>query len=248
MFIECSSSAVYGSRNPHRHSDRLTPQTPINPVDCYGTDKVASEHIVAGSGLAYATLRLGGVMSPDMLQAPGADGAVLTRAVPRDNRIHMVDARDVALAFANAVERSRSIDGKILMIAGDESCVMLQQDMMDDVMEAMGIGRLGNSVALPGDPQDDNGWFITDWFDTSESRALLDFQQHTWQQTLGDLAAALGRQRFVNRCAGPLLRPVLRRSAAAQRRRDQRGKYADPWRLIAQVYGPDALAAPGRDR
>lgn len=245
MVIECSSSAVYGSRNPHRHVGRLTAHTPINPIDCYGAHKVASENIVAGSGLCHATLRLGGVMSPDMLRASHPDGAVLSRAVPRDNRIHMVDARDVALAFANAVDRTASIDGKILMIAGDETCVMRQQDMMDDVMQAMGIGRLGPSVALPGDPDDDRGWFLTDWFDTSEARALLDFQQHTWQQTLDDLVASLGRRRLHNRLAGPLLRPVLRLSSAVQRRRDGRGAYADPWRLIAQAYGPDALAAPG---
>ena len=204
VFVECSSSAVYGSRNPHRNADRLTPETPINPVDCYGEDKVAAERIVAASGLPHAILRLGGVMSPDMLRAPSADGAVISRAVPRDNRIHMVDARDVALAFANAVDRTASIDGKTLMIAGDETCVLIQQEMSDDLMQAMGIGRLGPGSALPGDPGDDRGWFITDWFDTSEAQALLDFQQHTWQETLDDLAASLGRRRAPQ----PLCRPA----------------------------------------
>ena len=186
-------------------------------------------------------------MSPDMLRTPRADGAVLSRATPRDNRIHMVDARDVALAFANAVDRTTSIDGKTLMIAGDETCSLLQQDMIDDLMQAMGIGRLGARGTLPGDPNDDRGWFITDWFDTTEAQALLDFQQHTWQETLDDLAASLGRRRHLNRCAGPVLRPLLRLSSAVQRRRDGRRAYADPWKLIAQIYGPDALAASARE-
>ncbi len=242
-FIECSSSAVYGSRNPFRHADRLTADTPVNPIDCYGEDKVASERIVTGSGLPHATLRLGGVMSPDMIQGPS--DPIVARAVPRDNRIHMVDARDVALAFANAVDRTESIAGKTLMIAGDESCVKRQQEMMDDLMEAMGIGRLGPSASLPGDPDNDQGWFLTDWFDTSEAQALLDFQQHTWQETADDLAASMGRRRVVLRAIGPVLRPVLRLSAAIHRRRAGLTTYVNPWAVIAEAYGPGALA--GRD-
>ena len=245
FFLECSSSAVYGSRNPHTHTDRLTADTPINPVDCYGEDKVTAERLVAASGLRHATLRLAGVMSPDMLGAPGKDGSLLSRAVPSDNRIHMVDARDVALAFANAVDRADTVAGKTLMIAGDETCVLRQQDMMDDLMHAMGIGRLGPSVSLPGDPGDDQGWFLTDWFDTSESQALLGFQQHSWQTILDDLAASAGRGRVFGFLVAPLLRSVMRLDAKVKRRREGRGRYADPWKLIGATYGPAALAQPG---
>jgi nucleoside-diphosphate-sugar epimerase len=246
FFVEASSSAVYGSRNPFRHADRLSADTPVNPVDCYGEDKVAAEGIVAACGLPHATLRLGGVMSPDSLQTTSDEGKVLSRAVPGDNRIHMVDARDVALAFANAVDRASDIDGKTLMIAGDDTCRMRQQQMMDDVMEALGIGRIGASTSLPGDPGDDRGWFLTDWFDTTEAQALLNFQHHSWRQTLDDLAESFGRRRLVNRLAGPILRPLIRRSAAVQRKRDGRGKYADPWSLIGKEYGTAALASTVR--
>ena len=128
------------------------------------------------------------------------------------------------------------------MIAGDETCVLTQQTMMDDVMQAMGIGRLGPQAALPGDPHDDRGWFLTDWFDTTEAQALLTFQQHTWQEILDDLAASLGRRRLLNRALGPVVRPLMRMSSSRKRRRDGRGPYADPWKLIAATYGPDALA------
>jgi nucleoside-diphosphate-sugar epimerase len=246
-FIECSSAAVYGSRNPHTHAGRLTADTPVSPIDCYGEDKVIAERIVARSSLPHAILRLAGVMSPDMLRTSSGDDAVLAQAVPRDNRIHMVDARDVALAFANAVDRTSLIDGKTLMIAGDETCVLVQQDMVDDLTQATGIGRLGPWGTLPGDPDDDQGWFLTDWFDTSEAQALLAFQQHTWKQTLDDLAASLGRRRLLNRCLGPLVRPLLRLSSVMKRRRAGRGPYADPWKLIAETYGPDVLASPPAD-
>ena len=40
LFVYASSAAVYGSRNPHRHPERITAETPINPADQYGEDKV----------------------------------------------------------------------------------------------------------------------------------------------------------------------------------------------------------------
>jgi hypothetical protein len=43
------------------------------------------------------------------------------RAMPGDNRMHTVDARDVGLAFPNAVHRRDSINGKVPLIAGEET-------------------------------------------------------------------------------------------------------------------------------
>jgi nucleoside-diphosphate-sugar epimerase len=242
LFVEASSCSVYGSRNPHRHPERLSAATPVRPVDCYGEDKVAAEHIVAASGLPYAILRLGGIISPEMVANPAPEHRLLMRAIPRDNRIHAVDARDCALAFANAAERREAIDGKILLIGGNESYVMLEHQLEDGVTQALGLGRLGPSAGLPGDPCDDRGWGLTDWFDTRESQALLDFQQHDFQQTLAWLADSQGSRRVVLRTLGPLLRPLLRAFLAAQRRRERRGPYADPWALIGSKYGREVLA------
>src|SRR5665213_283365 len=33
LFLLGSSAAVYGSRNPYRHPERITPDTPVNPID-----------------------------------------------------------------------------------------------------------------------------------------------------------------------------------------------------------------------
>ena len=63
-----------------------------------------AEAAVRASGLPYALLRLGGVMSPDAHF--NGDYLLLLRATPGDNRVHMVDARDAALAFANAADRA----------------------------------------------------------------------------------------------------------------------------------------------
>ena len=50
-FIQASSNAVHGSRNPHRHHELLREGTPIRPSDLYGAHKVEVEDHVLSSGL-----------------------------------------------------------------------------------------------------------------------------------------------------------------------------------------------------
>ncbi|CQD15258.1 RmlD substrate binding domain-containing protein [Mycobacterium lentiflavum] len=243
LFLMASSAAVYGSRNPYRYPERITPDTPVNPIDQYGQDKVLAEAAIRASGLPHALYRLAGVISPDT-QSGGVDGdnLVIMRSMPVDNRLHTVDARDAALAFANGVDREATISGKALLIGGNETCVMLEHELEGDLMTAVGLGRLGSSVGLTGDPDDDRGWSFTGWYDTTEAQALLDFQEHDWQQTMDWVAESQGKMRFVLRVLGPILRPVLRIVIKVQNRAEGRGPYADPWAMIENKYGPAALA------
>ena len=240
--IYASSAAVYGSRNPHRHPEPITPDTPVNPIDQYGEDKVLAEAVIRDSGLPCAMLRLAAVISPDAGETFNSDHLLLMRATPGDNRMHTVDARDVALAFANAVDRADVVHGKVLLIAGDETNMHAHRDLEDDIMEHVGIGRLGSSASLPGDPNDDRGWSFTGFFDTTESQSLLDFQQHSWPETVAWVAESQGRRRILLRLLGPVIRPAMRLILAVQRRIEKRGRYADPWTLIGKKYGPDVLA------
>lgn len=242
LFLMASSAAVYGSRNPYRQPERITPDTPVNPIDQYGEDKVLAEAAIRASGLPYALFRLAGVISPDTQAGINGDYLVLMRSMPIDNRMHAVDARDVALAFANGVDRGAAISGKALLIGGNESYVLLQHRLQDDLMTAAGLGPLGPSAGLPGDPGDDRGWSFTGWYDTAEAQALLDFQEHDWPQTLDWLAASQGRTRIVLRLLSPILRPALRAVLMLQQRLEGRGPYADPWGLIEKKYGTAALA------
>jgi nucleoside-diphosphate-sugar epimerase len=242
LILKASSAAVYGSINPYRYPERINPETPVSPIDQYGEDKLLAEGVIRESGLPFAVLRLGGVISPDGTSNLNADYLLLMRATPGDNRVHAVDARDVALAFANATDRREVIDGKTLLIGGNESFLHLQRDIEDDMMEAAGLGRLGPSASLPGDPNDDRGWSFTGWYDTTESEALLDYQRHDWSDTVAWMTASQARLRPVLRVLGPILRPAMRTALALQRRREGRGPYADPWTLIGKKYGPDVLA------
>ncbi|OJZ74640.1 oxidoreductase [Mycobacterium paraffinicum] len=242
LFLMASSAAVYGSRNPYRQPERITPDTPVNPIDQYGQDKVLAEAAIRASGLPYALFRLGGVISPDTHTTVNSDSLLLMRSMPGDNRMHAVDARDVALAFANGVDRGSIIAGKVILIGGNESYVLTQRDLEDGLMDAVGLGGLGPSASLPGDPADDRGWSFTGWYDTTEAQALLDFQEHDWFETLAWIAETQGRMRTVLRLLSPILRPALRAVLMVQRRLEGRGPYADPWSLIERKYGAAALA------
>ena len=243
LFVFASSAAVYGSRNPYRQPERITGDTPVNPIDQYGQDKVLAEDIITESGLPHAILRLGGVLSPDGSTNVDGDYLVLVRATPTDNRMHSIDARDVALAFANAADRRDTVDGKVLVIGGNDTYVQLMSDMQDDIMAAIGIGRLGPAAGLPGDPEDDRGWAFTGWFDTTESQALLDYQEHDLSATVAWVAGSMGRTRLLLKALAPVLRPTMLALLALQRRLEHRGRYADPWTLMANKYGPSMLAS-----
>ena len=65
-FILASSVAVYGSRNPHRTTDLLTPATPLHPVDIYGLHKVEAENLVRSAQLDWVILRLGALVSVEL--------------------------------------------------------------------------------------------------------------------------------------------------------------------------------------
>ena len=60
-FVQASSIAVYGPRNPHRITELLTADTPVRPFDIYGGHKVEAENLVRASAVDCVILRLGGV-------------------------------------------------------------------------------------------------------------------------------------------------------------------------------------------
>ena len=104
------------------------------------------------------------------------------------------------------------------------------------------LARIAASASLPGDPSDDRGWSFTGWFDTTESQALLGFQEHDWPETVAWIAESQRYLRPILCMLGPILRPLMRAALKLQRRVEGRGPYADPWALIEKKYGSEALA------
>ena len=231
-FIQASSIAVYGPRNPHRTDDVLTAQTPVNPYDVYGQHKIEAETIVRESPLDWVILRLGGVLSVDLSSLPrNPDMIYFGSALPTDGRLQTVDVRDVAHAFAAAT--TADVVGRTLLIGGDDSHRQLQGDIAPETAAAMGMAG-GVAAGRPGDPRDDEKWFATDWMDTATAQTLLRHQHHPWPQMLAEIREAAGWKRHPLRIVAPLAREFLKRRSAYYR---QPGTYADPWDAVRRKWG-----------
>jgi nucleoside-diphosphate-sugar epimerase len=232
-FVQASSVAAYGARNPHHVSDVLSAETPLRPCDIYGAHKVEAEQLVRTSGLDWVVLRLGGVLTTEPRFDVDLDTIYFEASLPIDGRIQTVDVRDVARAFVAAT--TAPVIGETLLIGGDNSHRLVQGDIGPSVAAAMGLVG-GIPTGRRGNPDSDGDWFGTDWMDTTRSAEALDFQRVSWPQLLAETAGRMGWRRRPARLAAPLARTLLRRRAPYYR---YPGRYADPWRVIAAKWpGP----------
>lgn len=237
-FVQASSVAVYGPRNPHRHNTDLGPDTPVSPLDIYGVHKAQAEQIVRESSLNWVVLRLGGVLTARPRFDLDLDMLYFEGLLPTDGRLHTVEVRDVARAFAAATHAA--VVGETLMIGGDPSHRLRQVDVGRETTAAMGLdGLLPNG--RQGDPDSDTGWFATDWMDTRRSQEALGFQHVSWPELLAETRRIIGHRRRLFHLATPFARTYLRYRAPY---RQARGSLAGPWQEIARRWGqfqvPDA--------
>lgn len=241
-FVQASSIAVYGPRNPHTTGGLLTADTPVRPYDLYGGHKAEAERIVRESALDWVILRLGGVLTVDLGRtannpAAGADMLYFESLLPVDGRLQTVDVRDVAHACAAAT--TAAVTGRTLLVGGDDTHRLVQGEIAAATAAAIGLAG-----AIPagrtGDPDDDAAWFATDWMDTAPAQEALGHQHHPWPQMLAETARRTGWRRYPLRAMAPLARRFLRGRSAYYR---QPGRYADPWEAVRRKWG-----APEADR
>ena len=229
-FVQASSVAAYGARNPHRFSDVLTADTPLRPSDIYGAHKVEAEKLVRASGLDWVVLRLGGVLTAEPRFNLDLDTIYFEASLPIDGRIQTVDVRDVAHAFVTAT--TAPVTGEALLIGGDESHRLVQGDIAPSTAAAMGMVG-GIPAGRKGNPDSDADWFGTDWMDTTRSAEVLNFQRFSWPQLLAETAERMGWRRHPARLGAPLVHALLKRRSPYYR---YPGRFADPWRVITAKW------------
>jgi UDP-glucose 4-epimerase len=185
-----SSLHIYGRTNdqppPRKISD------PLQPIEHYAKHKVECEQMIRESGLTWAIFRLGAALPVRLVIDPGMFD------VPLDNRIEFVHTKDVGLAIANALEEDR-VWGEIWHIGGGPRCQLYQREIVEGVLDAIGLGMLPED-AFTSVP------FPTDWLDTVESQRILRFQRYTLQDYIHEVVSMLGFRRHLVR----LFRPVIR--------------------------------------
>jgi nucleoside-diphosphate-sugar epimerase len=237
-FVQASSNAVYGSRNPHCHTEQIGADTLPRPTEVYGAHKFEAEELVRSSSLNWVVLRLGGVMSVDPNAiAFSTDALFFESTLPTDGRIHTVDVRDVATAFAAAT--TADVVGEILLIAGDDSHRLRQSVVGPTLAAARGLSGV-LPEGRPGDPDSEDDWFITDWMDTTPAQEALKFQHHSWPDMVAEMQVNAGWTRHALRLIAPLAKVYLRRRSAYANRP---GRYADPWGAVRTRLGEPGLDA-----
>jgi len=188
-----SSLHIYGRTNDQPPPRLVT--DPPKPIEHYAKHKVECEQLIRDSGLTWSIFRLGAALPVRLVVDPGMFD------VPLDNRIEFVHTKDVGLAIANALDEDR-VWGKVLHIGGGSRCQLYQREILDGVLDAVGIGMLPEEAftKIP---------FPTDWLDTSESQEILGFQQRTLQDYIQDVESMLGYRRNLVRLFRPAIRSWL---------------------------------------
>ena len=195
--VFCSSISVLGRNRDHSRLAAI--DEPVAPSDHYSHHKVECENLIRNSGLRWCILRLGAVPPVRIGQF---DPIMFEIAL--DSQVEFVHTADVGLALANAAE-SQSIWGTTLFIAGGKRCQFYYREFFTKALEVTGVGMLPESAFGPNR-------FYTDWMDTTESQALLQYQRHTFDDYLAEISALLSwRKPLIH-----LFRPIIRRALLAK--------------------------------
>ena len=177
-FVYISSASVFGltpDATECLHPDR----NPCNPVSVYARTKLQAENLLRESGIDYVILRLTPVPYEKISYN---DMKYQMFVVPLENRVEFCHPDDANLAMVNSVKYFDKVKGRTLMISGGPSQRMRYKDLVNVAMGTFGL-------PLPPRHKFAEAPFALDWYDTSESQALLNYQNKTLDDYRRDLAA-----------------------------------------------------------
>jgi nucleoside-diphosphate-sugar epimerase len=191
QFFFASSFDVYGHTAdqppPRRASD------PVQATDAYSAHKIAGEALIKQSGLEHLIARFSDV--PDIKEPHP-----IMYDIPLDQRFEVIHGDDIALAIANTL-KTPEVWGQTILIGGGPRCQIRYRDYLFGMLEAIGIGPLPEKAF--GQPL-----YCTDWIDTDYSQQMLQYQRHSADEIIQDIAREVGWRRYL---AG-LSRPIVRRN------------------------------------
>jgi nucleoside-diphosphate-sugar epimerase len=167
----------------------------LSETSYYTRHKIASEQLVRESGLSWMIIRFAGVMAISLARTHP-----LMFEIPLNNRFEVTHPADAGTAVARAITQD-SLWGKVVLVGGGPRCQMTYGDFLGGMLTALGVGP------LPPEAFTDRP-YPGDWFDTTESQALLAYQQHTFEDIQREIMALLGWRRYIM----PFVRPFARRA------------------------------------
>ncbi len=189
-----STAAIWG-RNDQVDGPRRADED-VSPSDNYSRQKAECESMLRASNLDFVIFRI--AMTPPV--APGALSPFVFDMHP-DMRVEFTHPKDQALGIVNSLVVDE-IAGRTLCLGGGARNRYRYREFMNMAFGAMGIPPLPRSAF--GD-----ALFLTDWVDSEESQAILDYQRRDAAQYFEEVSAELGAARHVMKYIGPTLTPVI---------------------------------------
>lgn len=181
-FVFTSSAAAFGP-TPDAIEPLCPDRTQCHPKGMYGKTKLEAERIVKEAGIDYAILRL----TATMYFIFELSDIKRMFSLPLNQRIEYCHPYDTAQAILNAVKEFNQVKGNTLIISGGPEQRMLYKDMVGSILKVMGL-------PLPPTKKFTKEPYYLDWYDTTKSQKLLQFQKHTFADYLKDFANEISKQ------------------------------------------------------
>ena len=201
-----STAAIWG-RNDEVDGPRRADEE-ISPSDNYTRQKAECEAMLRESSLDTVVFRI--AMTPPVALA--ALSPFVFDMHP-DMRVEFTHPKDQALGIVNSLVVGEEAVGRTLCLGGGAHNRYRYREFMNMAFGAMGIPPLPRSAF--GD-----ALFLTDWVDSEESQAILDYQRRNADSYFEEVSAELGPARPLMKRIGPALSGVLlahsRHQAAAE--------------------------------
>lgn len=169
-----STVATYG--NTMAEQPPLRVDHPQNPVDIYGESKVAAERVIMNSGIAYTILRITAIAIPALLDPPDPHPFM------PEQRVELINRADVVAALLASVQQDTTLN-RVYNISGGATWQMRGHEYVEKVFEVM-------DIPLEDATYRQTPWW-SDWYDTAESQAALQYQRTTFDGFLAQLDAAV---------------------------------------------------------
>ncbi len=178
VLVFSSSVSTYGDTTSETPPVRV--EHPQTALDIYAESKIASERLVRQSQLPRVVLRIAGIAVPVVQEPPPV------WPFTAEQRLEMVHREDVVTALYKALITPEA-RGKTFNIAGGATWQSSGHQYVADHYEILGVPL--DIATFRG--QDEPGW--VDWYDTTESQRLLNYQHHSYTSYLDMLRAKVER-------------------------------------------------------
>lgn len=215
-----STAAIWG-RNEQAVGPRRADEE-ISPSDNYTRQKAECEEMLRSSRVDTVIFRI--AMTPPVALASLSP---FVFDMHPDMRVEFTHPKDQALGIVNSLVLDDEVVGRTLCLGGGARNRYRYYEFMNMAFGAMGLGPLPRSAF--GD-----ALFLTDWVDSEESQALLDYQRRDAASYFDEVRAELGPAEHVVKRLAPAVRAlVLAHSRPRARAAGERPRVPDAYRALA---------------